>query len=172
MDAARLIEALDRFGRLLPAAVGGVDPDDMRWRPPGGGWSILEIVHHLLDEEVEDFRARLDSTLHDPGRPWPGIDPEGAAAERRYNDQNPESILGRFVEERTASVEWLRHLLNPDWEKTYEHPKIGPLRAGDLLVSWTAHDALHLRQIAKRLFQLAQRDGKGYDTSYAGGWTA
>ena len=42
----------------------------------------------------------------------------------------------------------------------------------DLLTSWAAHDALHLRQIAKRLFQLAERDGGEYNSRYAGEWRA
>jgi hypothetical protein len=40
------------------------------------------------------------------------------------------------------------------------------------MVSWAAHDMLHLRQIAKRLFQIAQRDGDGFSTDYAGEWKA
>ncbi|NUP91044.1 MAG: DinB family protein, partial [Candidatus Sumerlaeia bacterium] len=51
---------------------------------------------------------------------------------------------------------------------THRHPKAGPLRAGDLLAAWAAHDALHLRQIAKRLLDLARRDAGGFKTDYAG----
>ena len=37
-----------------------------------------------------------------------------------------------FLAERRRSVDWLRELHTPDWEKTHQHPKAGPLRAGDL----------------------------------------
>jgi hypothetical protein len=57
-----------------------------------------------------------------------------------------------------------------DWSVAYQHPKVGPIRAGDLLTGWAAHDALHLRQISKRLFQLAERDGAGFTSRYAGEW--
>jgi hypothetical protein len=40
------------------------------------------------------------------------------------------------------------------------------------MVSWCAHDALHLRQIAKRTFQMAQRDGGRFTADYAGDWKA
>ena len=80
------------------------------------------------------------------------------------------STLDAFRHERADSIAWLRSLGAPDWSVAYHHPKVGPVKAGDLLVSWAAHDALHLRQISKRLYQLALRDAPGMDAAYAGQW--
>ncbi len=44
------------------------------------------------------------------------------------------------------------------------------MHAGTLFASWLAHDALHLRQIAKRMYELAVRDAGSFDTKYAGDW--
>lgn len=170
MDASRLIDGMDRFASSIPALTATLSREDAQWKPPDGAWSILEILCHLADEEVEDFRCRLELTLRDPSLEWPPIDPPRAAVERRYNEHDPADALTRFAHEREKSVAWLRSLHAPDWNATKVHPKFGSMRAGDLLVSWAAHDALHLRQIAKRLFQLAQRDGAGYSASYAGEW--
>ncbi|MHC4992905.1 MAG: DinB family protein, partial [Planctomycetota bacterium] len=63
MNHAALVDALERFGATLPVLVRDVSTGDARWRPPDGAWSILEIVTHLADEEVEDFRTRLRLTL-------------------------------------------------------------------------------------------------------------
>ncbi len=172
VNALGLIDALDRFRKILPAVVGGLSTDNARWKPPDGAWSILEVVCHLGDEEEEDFRRRLALTLGQSTEPWPPIDPEGWALDRRYNEGKLDEALQRFQSARDASVTWLRSLDAPDWEQRYEHPKLGSIRAGDLLAAWTAHDQLHLRQIAKRLFQIAQRDGGEYSTQYAGRWTA
>lgn len=170
MDADRLIASLEQFRYVLPAAVGGLDAEAARWRGPGGAWSILEIMTHLADEEVEDFRTRVDLTLNDPDAKWPPIDPEGAAVERRYNEGDLAVVTERFVTERTASVAWLRSLHDPDWGRTHTHPALGAIRAGDILASWAAHDALHIRQIAKRRFQMIGRDAGEYGTEYAGAW--
>ena len=172
MNAQGLIDSLGRFGHVLPAVVGQLAPDDAHWKPADGAWSVLEVVCHLADEEVEDFRGRLARTLHDPTEAWPPNDPEKWAVERRYNEADLAEVSSRFAAERQASVEWLRSLGEPDWSIAYHHPKWGPIRAGDILVSWTAHDMLHLRQIAKRMFQMAQRDGGEYATDYAGEWKA
>ncbi|MCB9838290.1 MAG: DinB family protein [Phycisphaeraceae bacterium] len=173
MDAPSLSAMTDRmaaFPGALSALLAPVSDVDARLKPPSGAWSIVEIVNHLADEEDEDFRTRVRMTLEDPSQAWPGIDPEGAAIERRYNDRALGESLDRFASARAASVAWLRSLERPDWSRTHRHPKIGDLRAGDVLLSWCAHDALHLRQLAKRVYELALQDGAGYRADYAGGW--
>ena len=45
------------------------------WKPNAGAWSMLEVVHHLLDIEREDFHPRLDRALHHPTAPLVEIDP-------------------------------------------------------------------------------------------------
>jgi hypothetical protein len=170
MDAAALIGRMERFGPALEAVVAGLPPADTRWKPPSGAWSVLEIVCHLGDEEVEDFRARVLSTLRDPGAPWGKLDPEGAARDRRYNEQDFGAATARFVSERRRSIELLRELEDADWSRAYVHPKVGKIAAGDVMAAWAAHDALHLRQIAKRMWELAARDGAPYRTGYAGEW--
>ncbi len=172
MNSDALIDRLARFPDALRAAVGVVSEADARWKPESGAWSILEIVCHLADEEADDFRARVFSTLRDPDAEWPGIDPEAWARDRGYNGRSLLSEVSRFVAERGKSVGWLRDVSRADWSRAYRHPKAGAIRAGDLLGAWAAHDALHLRQIAKRLHELAARDAGEYSTGYAGEWRA
>jgi len=170
MHVPRMIGSLERFGRMLTEIVRDVSPDDARWRPPDGAWSILEIVGHLADEEALDFRPRIESTLMDPERAWPPIDPEGWAIERRYNEGNLGEAVARFIALREESVAWLRSLENPDWTRTHVHPSFGPFAAGDIFSAWVAHDYLHLRQLAKRMYEVAARDAGEFSTRYAGQW--
>lgn len=158
----------------IGALVSGMSAADARFKPPSGAWSIVEIVNHLVDEEREDFRVRLRSTLETPAKPWPPNDPEAWARDRKYRDRDLGESLASFERERAESIAWLRSLREVDWTRAYIHPKAGPISAGDLLVSWAAHDALHVRQIAKRMFELAGRDGaaEGFSTRYAGEWGA
>ena len=172
IDADRLINRLEKFGPVLPAVVAGFSDEDLRWKPDDGGWSVLEIVRHLLDEETGDFRRRMRLTIIMPDQPWPEIDPQSWAIERKYNEGSAEDAATRFAAERKASVAFLQGLDDGVWSTAYKHPKYGPIRAGDLLAAWAAHDALHLRQIAKRMYQIAQRDGGQYKTIYAGEWHA
>lgn len=172
INEARLIDRLESFGVMLPAVVAGFSLDDLRWKPADGAWSVLEVVRHLLDEEVLDFRKRLRQTIVAPDQPWPEIDPEKWAVDLRYNVDPPGPWVAKFSVERKTSVAFLRGLDEGVWTTAYKHPKYGPIRAGDLLAAWAAHDALHLRQIAKRMHQLAQFDAGEYSTIYAGEWKA
>ena len=170
MDLHSLIGRMEPFPQAVQALLTGLPDADARWKPPTGAWCILEIVNHLADEEVEDFRTRLRLTLEEGEREWPPIDPEGWARDRKYNERDLGESLARFAAARAESIAWLRSLESPDWSRFREHPRAGRLTAGDLMASWAAHDALHLRQIAKRLHELAARDGHGARTRYAGEW--
>ncbi len=177
MNPPAVIRRMDTFPRVIQAACSALTPDEARYKPiserwPKGAWSVLEIVCHLVDEERDDFRARLRAVLDDPATPWPNIDPEGWAASRGYLERDLAEMVERLAKERAESIAWLKGLDEPDWTASYVHPKLGPIRAGDLLVAWAAHDALHLRQIAKRLHELASRDAPEFSPAYAGAWGA
>lgn len=172
MKFSRLVDSLDRFQHVLPALLKGLDEQSVAWKPPNGNWCIVEIVCHLADEEVEDFRTRVRMTLENPTEDWPPIDPEGVAISRNYQDANIADTLERFLSERANSVQWLRSLEDPNWHHAYHHPRFGPIQAGEVLAAWVAHDHLHTRQIAKRLFEMSAEDGEPFSVRYAGEWTA
>lgn len=168
--AAGLIDRLERGADAVRAVALVCSDDDARWKPDPGSWSMLEIVCHLVDEEAEDFPLRLRLLLEDREREWPAIDPEGWAVQRNYQERNLGERVDRFVAARRESVAWLRVLKHPDWSATKVHPRFGSMRAGDLLGAWAAHDALHLRQMARRLHQMAHRDACPFEIGYAGAW--
>ena len=169
MHLPALIERLARFPAVLRAMVMWMPDEDVRWKPEDGAWSILEIVCHLADEEIEDFRTRLRMTLECPETEWPPINPAAAAVDRCYNQQPFDQALRRFLDERQASLAWLREIAEQaDWDREKRHPKFAAIRAGSLLGAWVAHDLLHVRQIAKRQYQLSRRDAAPYELGYAG----
>lgn len=166
-----LIDRLERFRITFPASIAAFAPDDLKWKPDDESWSVHEIVCHMLDEEREDFRTRVLMTLKDPTQTWPSIDPGGWPISRNYDSLDLKKQLDEWTKERTKSVQLLRELKNPDWSSTHQHNHFGPMVAIDLLAAWSGHDALHLRQLSKRLHQLASRDaGPDSTTRYAGDW--
>ena len=171
MDSPALIDSLNHFPDLLRATIADRPVGELRRRPESGGWSLLEILGHLADEEEFDFRVRLELTLLHPEHDWPApVAPEQWVVERRYNDADAARVLLRFGTLRTGNVRWLRALKNPDWSVAHKHPKFGDIRAGDLLAAWAAHDLLHLRQIARRLYDDLAERGAPFSTRYAGAW--
>ena len=154
----------------VPALVAGLPAETLRSRPAPDAWSMLEILHHLADEEREDFPLRLRLTLEDPARPWPPIDPPGWVQTRAYNRQDPQAVLKIFLSARRANLDWLRRLEDPAWDHTHQHPKLGPMSARGLLHAWCAHDILHLRQLLQRRWWLREQAAGPGQLDYAGKW--
>ncbi len=167
MNHRRLIAQLERFPAILRATVDGLSGEELRFRPAEGVWSIIEVLSHLADEEVEDFRPRVERTLRDPEEDWDPIDPARWVEERDYQAADYMAVLERFTIERAKSIAFLQGLDDPAWSHEKVHPIIGSLRAGDVFVSWVVHDQLHLRQIIARLREIALRLGGGYSSRYA-----
>ena len=137
MQLDAIIQRMEIFPGTIHAQLGGLTEQDLRWKPAPEQWSLLEILRHLGDEEVEDFRMRVRLTLEDPDADWPPIDPEGVAVSRAYNNDDPQEALDRFTDERKDSIAWLRALpAQTDWNQAHTHPKFGPMSAGMLMASW------------------------------------
>lgn len=167
MDRNYFADGLRRNSELICQLVDGVADEQLRWREAPEKWSVLEVLVHLLDEERDDFSARLDLALHHSGEFGTSFDPEGRVKERRYNEADPAETLAAFREERARKVEWIRSLSDPDWTAIFPHPR-AKLRAGDLLLSWYVHDLLHVRQIADALIAHAKQQAPDFRADYAG----
>jgi hypothetical protein len=75
MEHNHLIDLLARHGDVFRALLKDLPQEEARWKPAQEKWCALEVTGHLRDEEREDFRTRLRSTLETPELPWPKIDP-------------------------------------------------------------------------------------------------
>ncbi len=60
MPQRMLAEAEVTWGKLLAAAVGLTD-DDLDVKPPDGGWSVAEVLHHLIGTEERYLKAIRDA---------------------------------------------------------------------------------------------------------------
>jgi len=168
MNHQQIIERLrancDVFKHLLQ----DVPEDQARWKPAPERWSLLEIVNHLYDEEIEDFGRRIELVLSDPACPWPPIDPEGWVVQRGYNERNFRESLSNFLAAREASLGWLNEQKSIDWRTTHHHPRMGPMSAELLLANWLAHDLFHIRQIAELQFAGLSKQVAPVSLKYSG----
>jgi hypothetical protein len=169
MNKDDIITQLNENKNVFKSLFTGVTEDMISWKPKPEKWCLLEIACHLLDEEREDFRARLKHTFETPGLQMPKIDPVAWVTERKYNERNFQEMVTLFLHERDQSIAWLRSLKSPPWGNVYHHPKAGELSAEMFLSNWLAHDYLHFRQITFTKYQyLTAHFNTRYD--YAGNW--
>lgn len=153
----------------LRALTTGLSLEQARYKPAPDTWSVLEVLNHLVDEEIHDFRSHLDFILDPEGKEWEAIDPQGWVTARKYNQRDLQETLDNFQRERAASIAWLASLGEVDWDITYTYEQYS-MRAGDMFACWVAHDGLHLRQLAELHRAILEQAVADYDVSYAGEW--
>ena len=169
MDIQNIVSQMRSNAQAIGALVERCLEEQARWKPDAASWSVLEVVNHLLDEEREDFRARIDVVLHRSGEAWAPIDPQGWVIARDYNQREMEPSAQGFLTARLDSLEWLLGLGEEDWTREHQAP-FGAIRAGDLLAAWVAHDVLHMRQLVELKYAYLVRAMGPYSLKYAGDW--
>ncbi len=168
-DATKIITELKENAVVFEKLLGGITEEIYLWKPHSNKWCILEIVCHLYDEEIYDFRARTRHVLTQPSKDLQAIDPVGWVKSKKYIEQNYNQRLDAFLNERQQSIKWLQGLSNPQWKNTCEHPEFGKMTAKMFLSNWLAHDYLHLRQVMKLKYDyLKQLTNE--NLMYAGSW--
>ena len=170
MNLAYCLNQLSADAAAIQRLVETVDTDQAYWKPTENDWSVLEVLNHLVDEEREDFRLRLQHLLSGSSEPWPPIDPQGWIAERDYNKRDLGESLANYLRERQCSLDWLATIRGVEWQTAYRHPPLQGLTAGDLLASWVAHDLLHLRQLVELKWAYGCVQFSPYAPDYAGAW--
>jgi len=169
MDFKILYEELQNSTEMIRAVLSGITQEEAQVKPTPESWSILEVVCHLHDEEREDFRTHLDFVLYHQNEEWHAIDPQAWVKERRYNEQDFQTMQEKFFSERKQSLEWLKGLSNSDWDIIY-NSQYGSVTAGEMFSCWVAHDNLHLRQLIELRRVRIEHITKPYPIEYAGEW--
>jgi len=155
---------------VVRAFTAGVSDTQARWRPTADAWSLVEVVNHLVDEEVLDFRTRVELALFSPDVPFTPIDPPAWVVAHRYAERELGESVARFTAERQRSLAWLAGLDDPDWTRRHAAPWGGTIAAGDLLASWVAHDHLHVRQLDELHYGYLASSSAPFSVAYAGDW--
>ncbi len=147
-------------------------PEDLRlWKKDENHWCCLEVLCHLVDEEKEDFRARIISLWENPAIELSPIAPKEWVTSRNYNTQDYEVKLKEFLVERKRSLEILESLDSKDerWNNKKIHSYFGEISPLFFLKNWLAHDLLHIRQLTRIRYDLLVEQSN-VSLEYAGVW--
>lgn len=119
----------------------------LRWQPAPDGWSVLDVVGHLIEAEQRGFAGRIHQILAEPRPTFRGWDPASVARARGDNARDPQAVLDEFSRLRAGSTVLVAALDEEDLERGGIHPDVGFLTVRDLLHEWVQHDAAHLNQV-------------------------
>jgi len=169
MDYQHIVLKLQQNKEVFISLLNGVTEQEYTWKPQPEKWCMLEVICHLYDEEINDFRMRLKYLFERPGEDPPKYNTIQWVMEHRYMEQDFQERLSQFLDERDQSIHWLRSLSNPPWDNYFDHPKMGPMSGHLYISNWLAHDYLHMRQIARLKYDYL-KETSGQDLKYAGNW--
>ncbi len=120
----------------------------LRRRPASAEWSAEECLQHLVDAE-RVFQFRLKCFLQ--GEDFPGFDPDREGA--RPGERSPAELAGEFAGLRAESLRRLAAITAADLDRQVRHQELGPVRLGEMLNEWAAHDLNHIIQAERALMQ-------------------
>jgi hypothetical protein len=133
---------------LLPRAIDGLAPEQLRRPERPGKWSIAQILQHLADSEIVGaWRMRLILSHDRP--PITGYDQDLWAARLHYEQADPAEALELFSVVRRANVRLLERATPEDLERAGMHAERGAETVERLRRLYAGHDLLHLRQIER-----------------------
>lgn len=164
MNLEYAINQLSHNPNTIQQLIHNIPEEHAQWKPDTNTWSMVEVMQHLVDEERQDFRARLEHILYHRQDKWQPLsneptDPQG----------DLQTLFKMYREERHDSIKWLKSLSNVDWSIEFETP-FRVMSAGNMLSSWVVHDILHIRQFVELKWAITTRDLEPYDVDYAGEW--
>lgn len=138
----------------IDASVENLDAEQMNVPYREGGWTIVQVIHHLADSHMNAYiRLKLALTEENPTvKPYN----EKAWAELPDNNVVPVNIsitLLHALHRRLVAT--LEHLNESDWLKTYYHPdhkRDFPVWEVVALYAWhSRHHTAHILKLRERM---------------------
>lgn len=169
MNLSEHVKQFEKNKNIFFSLLTDAAKDEYLYRPNPTQWNMLEIICHLLDEEKEDFKVRLNNVLNTPENKPPAISPQEWVKSRDYINQNFEETLLQFLLERDRSISYLKELDEANWDNGYDYAKFGRVTGQFFLSNWLAHDYLHIRQITRLKYDFLSQ-ASSINLDYAGIW--
>lgn len=148
-DALEPFAAMTRL-RQTPLEVeqllDGLTEAQLNRTPPGGGWSIRNVLNHLHDAQgVFAFRLDLFRQEEHPSLEAKAVWTWAAAAEER--PPTAREIFEAYRVSRAETLKKLEQLPLADWWRTGRHEEFGVVTLRQQASYFAAHEVTHLSQI-------------------------
>lgn len=141
-ERSTLIDAIEAHPANMRKAVAGLTDEQLDTPYRDGGWTVRQVVHHVVDSHVNSYvRFKLAVT---ETRPRVGTYEEAAWAELPDGKTLPaEDSLAILEPLHRRWVYFLRHLSEADFGRTVDHPEIGDISVDVLLEIYGWHCPHH-----------------------------
>ncbi len=152
-DHARFIDEIEATPANLRRAISGLDAVQMATPYRDGGWTVLQVVHHLPESHMQAYtRCKLALTEENPTiKPY---DEAKWAELPDVSNTSPEVSLALLDALHTRWVNLLRPLTPAQLQRTFVHPDHGKEISIERLLSLYAwhgrHHVAHITNLRER----------------------
>ena len=133
MDQAALLDAYLGGPARLRSAVTGLSREQLILRPIARRWSVLEVVCHLVDTDV-NIAHRIKRVLSEERPVFDRVKPEQMLATLAYHDRDVEDALGIFDMTRRQIGRILRASPPEAWERAGVVGDRGDRTVGQMII--------------------------------------
>jgi hypothetical protein len=143
------LEAAEKSPKEIAAAVSGLTPEVLRFKPTPDKWSILEILGHLADIEIV-YAYRVRQMLADERPVIAPMDQDAWAKHLGYMEIAAPELVALYGLNRHHTLRLLRRLKAADLEKSAFHPELQKqVTVARIVEQMSGHGANHLAQIER-----------------------
>jgi hypothetical protein len=129
----------------LRSLVTGV-PDDTLLAPVDDGWSVRDVIAHLVDTNRGVIVARMRRIVEEDNPYIRSIDAPGRLDAGGYRQRSVASLIDELSSAREQELAWVLAQPLEALERTGRHDSAGPISALDQVHQWAWHDLDHLQQ--------------------------
>lgn len=147
VDGALLDKLREMTGYLRECAR-GLSDGDLRVRPAGQEFSVVEHACHLRDLELEGYAARIDRILAEERPFLADFDGTRIARERGYATQDGTTAIAAFAAARESNVRRIATLTCSELQRVGRLEGVGDITLATLLERMLDHDRGHCAELA------------------------
>lgn len=140
------LDQLKATPAIIQSLLAVLSPEDLRWRPGAGRWSICDVLAHLAEIDRETMLPRARRVIEEDTPAVsafePGDDPPAEPAFAL-------AALEDFLAARRESLAFLEGVPAAALGRTALHSEAGAVTLRQILNHWAFHDLGHIRQIAE-----------------------
>jgi DinB superfamily len=151
MNLKTVYDTLSRTPAAFRALLSQATDEALAYREAAEAWNAHEVLCHVTDGEVTDWRPRVAIIMADGDKRFAPFDRLGG--HRTYGRWVTAALLDEFDRLRRDNLAYLARL-NLDavaLSRTGLHPEFGAVTLEQLLSCWMVHDLAHIAQISRSL---------------------
>ena len=148
-----LINEIERVPEALRSTVTGLSSSQLDTPYRDGGWTVLQVIHHLSDSHMNAY-IRFKFALTED-EPLINAYEEDLWAKLPDNKSTPAEVSLALLESLHRRWVGLLRSMNPEeWKRAFRHPQYGPmpLEKNLALYAWHGkHHVAHITELKKKM---------------------